>query len=292
MDKILVGVDGSEGSAHALRWAVEEGRLRGWEVEALLAWGFLDQHHTIVSEGFQPGYGTDEALAALDGYVTEAVGPEQAASVRRQTVADLPARALIDASHHAELVVVGARGLGGFKGLLLGSVSQKVLNHAGCPVAVIRQDDVDPPSTVAPRVVVGVDGSDSALRALEWAADEARARQATLEVVHAWLPPYVGGYAFSPPMVDFAPFEDAARTLVATVLEEAELGDLPEPIDQTIVSAGPASALLQAAERAHVLVVGDRGLGGLQRFFLGSISNQVAIHATRPVIVVRPDAEG
>jgi nucleotide-binding universal stress UspA family protein len=288
MNEIVVGVDGSEGSAHALRWAVEEAALRDAKVEAVLAWGFLDQHHTIVGERFEPGYGADEAREALDRYVEDAVGADRAAAVERRVVTDLPARALIEASEGAGLLVVGARGLGGFRGLLLGSVSQKALNHAKCPVAVIRPDVIPAPAEVTPRVVVGVDGSESAAQALRWAADEARARNATLEVVHAWQPPFVGGYAFSAPVFDFAPFEDAAHELVDSVLAKADLRDLPQPIEQTVVSAGAASALLEAAERAHVIVVGDRGLGGVQRFILGSISNQVAIHATRPVIVVRP----
>lgn len=293
MDTIVVGVDGSEGATQALRWAIDEAALRDWAVRAVLAWGFLDQHHSGTPERFDPRYAADDAKVALASYLDEALGIDQAAAVESLVVDDLPVRALVEASTDARLLVVGARGVGGFRGLLLGSVSQRVLNQAKCPVAVIRPHETDVPAGLPPRVVVGVDGSPTAVHALRWAADEARARTAVLEVVHAWQPPFVGGFAFSAPMIDFAPFEDAAHALVDQVLQDAALDELPHPLERTVVAAGAASALLEAADRAHLVVVGARGHGGVQRLLLGSISHQVAIHATRPVVVVRPaEAEG
>lgn len=286
MGTIAVGVDGSDGSAHALRWAMAEAARRGWTVAAVLAWGYLDQHHKIVAERFDPNYTSEAAKGALDSYVEAALGIEQAAAIQRRVVSDLPPRALIEASESAALLVVGARGLGGFRGLLLGSVSQRCLHEAKCPVAVIRPDETDAPADVAPRVVVGIDGSKTSRNALTWAADEARARDATLEVVHAWHPPYVGGFPFTGVVVDYQLFEDSARDLVAGVLDGIDLDGLPGPVERTIVCNGAASALLEAAHRAHVVVLGARGLGGVKRFLLGSVSHQVALHATRPVIVV------
>lgn len=286
MGTIVVGVDGSDGSAHALRWAMAEAAHRGWTVAAVLAWGYLDQHHEIVAEHFDPNYTAEAAKGALDSYVEEALGNEQAAAIQRRVVSDLPARALIEASESAALLVVGARGLGGFRGLLLGSVSQRCLHQARCPVAVIRPDETDAPADVAPRVVVGIDGSTASRNALTWAADEARARDATLEVVHAWHPPYVGGFRFTGVVVDYQLFEDIARDLVASTLEGIDLDGLPRPVERTIVFSGAASALLEAAHRAHVVVLGARGISGVKRLLLGSVSHQVALHATRPVVVV------
>lgn len=255
-------------------------------MRAVLAWGFLDQHHAVTSEQFDPSYTAEDAKEALRTYVEKALGAEQAASVERLVVADLPARALIDASDGAELLVLGARGLGGFRGLLLGSVSQRCLHQARCPVAVIRPHETEPPSNVPPRVVVGVDGSTYSRHALAWAVDEARARKAVLEVVHAWQPPFVGGFPFTASTVDFSAFETTAHELLDTIVAEADTTGLVEPVQKTVVCTGPASALLEAAHRAHVLVVGARGIGGVQRFLLGSVSHQVALHATRPVVVV------
>jgi nucleotide-binding universal stress UspA family protein len=180
-------------------------------------------------------------------------------------------------------LVVGARGLGGFRGLLLGSVSRRCLHESTCPVAVIRPDVEEAPE---PRVVVGIDGSTAAHQALAWAADEARARNASLEVVHAWQPPYVGGYPFVPATVDFALFEEGARKTMDEAIAATDLSGLEGKVTRTIECTGPASALLEAATRAQVVVVGARGVGRIERFLLGSVSDQVAQHAPSPVVVV------
>src|SRR5690606_7278539 len=112
--------------------------------------------------------------------------------VEQVAVCDLAPSALASTATPEDLLVVGARGLGGFKGLLLGSVSQRVLAEATCPVAVIRPDAEQGEGPV----VVGVDASATARRAMQWAAGEARARGTTLRVVHAWNAPFVGGYPF------------------------------------------------------------------------------------------------
>ncbi|MEX2293958.1 MAG: universal stress protein [Acidimicrobiales bacterium] len=291
MGTIVVGVDGSDGAASALRWAVMQGRLRGWPIEAVLAWGFLDQHHTILGERFDPQYAPDDAKQALDSYVEAAIGATDAATVERRIVSDLPARALLHAAAGAELLVVGARGLGGFRGLLLGSVSQRCLHESTCPVAVIRLDDAGDLRDAPQRVVVGIDGSRVARPALHWAIGEARAREAVLEVVHAWQPPFVGGFPMTGTTIDYSAFEDAARQAVAVTLDEADLTGLKHPVEQTVVSLGASTALLEAGRRAQMTVVGARGLGALTRMLLGSVSHQVTLHATNPVVVV-PDTEG
>lgn len=286
MKTIVVGLDGSDGAADALRWAVAEGAIRGWAVEAVLAWGFLDQHHASGGERFDPDYSSKDANDALARYVEVAVGEQAAASVEQRIVADLPARALLGAAENAALLVVGARGLGGFRGLLLGSVSQKCLHEATCPVAVIRPSELGAPPAGTPRVVVGIDGSATARRALQWAVDEAAARSAVLEVVHGWQPPFGGGFPMTGSVVDFSVYEDAAHKVVASVLDEVDLSALTRPVERSVMCMGPSSALLDASRRAHVTVVGARGLGGLKRMVLGSVSHQVTLHATCPIVVV------
>jgi nucleotide-binding universal stress UspA family protein len=133
---IVVGVDGSDSAAAALRWAIREGELRRSPVVALSAWDLL---HQVPLEGlaFDPQYDETNARAALDDAVDKATGGV-AKEVERRVVCDLPARAIIDASAAASMVVVGARGRGGFLGLLLGSVSSHVAQHAACPVVIVR----------------------------------------------------------------------------------------------------------------------------------------------------------
>jgi nucleotide-binding universal stress UspA family protein len=102
-----------------------------------MAWGLLEQHHLPGAATFDPQYGEKNAQAALEAFLGSALGADDP-NVSTVVVNDLPARALIDQAEAAELLVVGARGLGGLQGLLLGSVSQRCLTHAGCPTVVVR----------------------------------------------------------------------------------------------------------------------------------------------------------
>jgi nucleotide-binding universal stress UspA family protein len=291
MTVIVVGVDGSESAAQALQWADREATLRNWPVTAVLAWGFLDQHHPDLDDRFDPSYGETEASHALDAYVDRALGPTRSGAVRKRTICDLPSAALLRSSRDASLLVVGARGLGGFRELLLGSVSHACVHHAAGPVAVVRGEHTASEAGTVERVVVGIDGSETARHALVWAVEEARLRSARLEVVHAWHMPYVTGYPWVSPTFDLDAFEEAAQRTVAVALEAVDTDGLVEPITRTLCSGGAASVLLEAAKGADLVVVGSRGLGGFTGLLLGSVSNQVVHHATCPVIVVPPEAD-
>jgi nucleotide-binding universal stress UspA family protein len=139
--RIVVGVDGSESSKQALRWALRQAEFTGDAVEAVTAWDY-PQYHGGTS-WFPP---TSIDRAALEGQarkdlanaVEEAVGSRPPVEVRTDARYGTPAGVLLDAAHGASMLVVGSRGLGGFAGLLLGSVAQKCTQHADCPVAVIR----------------------------------------------------------------------------------------------------------------------------------------------------------
>lgn len=282
MPRIVVGVDESDGAAQALRWAVREGQLRGWPVTAVLAWGFLDQHQPI---GFEPDYTESDAAATLSRIVADVLGGG-AEAVDTRAVCDLPVRALLEASAGADLLVVGARGLGGFKGLLLGSVSQRCLQHATVPVAVVRGDGDDPDRQR--RVVAAVDGSATSHRALAWALDEARARSASLIAVTAWHPPYLTGFPITETVPDTSSLEAASRHLLATALAASDVTGVE--VDCVTPCSSPASAILQAADGADLVVMGSRGLGGLTGALIGSVTTQVLQHADTTVVVVPPVA--
>lgn len=143
MERIVVGVDASESSRQALAWALREGRLRGALVEVLAAWSYLDQT-AITGHDFAADFDQADADAAVHAIVDDAqrADPDLAgADVRITAVCDLPARALLAAAAGADLLVVGARGVGGIEGLLLGSVSQQVVQHTPCPVVVVPSSD-------------------------------------------------------------------------------------------------------------------------------------------------------
>lgn len=274
MTGIVVGVDGSESSAQAFAWALEEAELHGWPVTAVMAWGLLDQHHATVGEPFDPHYGEAEALTVLDGYLERAVGSARAEKVERQVVCDLAAPGLLDRSADASLLVVGARGLGGFRGLMLGSVSQHCLRHTACPIAIVRHNDAPVEGDTVERIVVGIDGSDGASYALRWAVEEARLRKASLGVIYAW------NASFS--------IEEAAFATLNGACDGIDTTGLAHPVDRILSRDGAASAILEASRGADLAVMGSRGLGGFSGLLLGSVSHQVATHAICPVVIVPP----
>ena len=279
MATIVVGVDGSQGAAEALRWAVDEAKVRHQPVVAVMAWGLLEQHQTVTGADFDPAYGETEAMAALDKAITTALGADAATITDRRVVLDLASAALLAAAGPEDLLVVGARGLGGFTGLLVGSVSRKVLSQAHGPVAVVR-----PATGSTGPVVVGVDGSDTAHGALDWALDEGRARGVVVKVVHGWTAPFVGAYPFGGATFEPGLFEDSAREVLDTVLADVDTSGIE--VSRELIYGTGASALLEMAAEAAVVVVGTRGLGGIKSWLLGSVSHQVVHHAPCTVVVV------
>jgi len=138
MGGIVVGMDGSKGSAQALRWALEEARLRGTEVRACFV---VDRIYTEPEWASLIIPSADELLREGKRLLANAVTKVEGGEDVRQEVligeGHGPAKALLDAASDADMLVVGSRGRGGFQGLLLGSVSQQVLHHAKCPVVVV-----------------------------------------------------------------------------------------------------------------------------------------------------------
>ena len=141
------------------------------------------------------------------------------------------------------------------------------------------------------RIVVGVDGSENSRRALDWALEEARLRQAAVDVVNAWEPPFIVGFG-TPPMGETAyegtAYEDAAQSVLDEMTAAAHTADLAGPIEKIAVRGAAAGALLEVAKGADMIVVGSRGRGGFAGLLLGSVSQQVAQHAQCPVVVVPP----
>ena len=146
MPTVVVGVDGSDGAARALRWALDEARLRGAQLRVIHAW-FVPLILSAPSDetfGIPPPAGSLEEVRSALAREAEKV---LAASLRGtgsddvqvvgEAVEGKPAHVLTDAAADADLLVVGSRGLGGFTGLLLGSVSQQCAHHARCPLANI-----------------------------------------------------------------------------------------------------------------------------------------------------------
>lgn len=282
MTKIVVGVDGSTGSGQALQWAAREGGIRDVPVVAVLAWGYLDQRHVGGGTAFEPDYGEADAAAALDEAIAHALPADLAATVERQTVCDLASHALVAAVQPDDLLVLGARGLGGFRGLLLGSVSQHCLHRAPCAVAVVRSGESGAGDR---RVVVGIDGSEGGDHALRWAAEEARLRDVPLVVVHAWQP-VLANAPMAGPIVDGDLLEQAGTELLDRALEANDLTGVR--VERVLLCGTGSGALLDVATPDDLVVVGARGRSALAGLLLGSVSDQVVRHSHGPVVVVRP----
>ena len=140
--RVVVGVDGSDDAREALRFAFAEAQLRDCQLFVLHAfdspWTYWDAAVPISIDRVE-----EQQKELLAREIERVCGPEPAVSIQSEITNDLPARALIDKSKDAELIVVGSRGRGGFTGLMLGSVSQQVVHHAHCPVVVVPHGDRD-----------------------------------------------------------------------------------------------------------------------------------------------------
>ncbi len=135
--RIVVGVDGSDASIDAVRWALGQATLTGSELEVLTSWNVPNEFAELVADEID----WDARARALLEDTLAAVHIEDDLKVTRTARPGHPAKVLTDASARAELLVVGSRGHDGFAGMLLGSVSTHVAAHAHCPVVVVRHHD-------------------------------------------------------------------------------------------------------------------------------------------------------
>lgn len=148
------------------------------------------------------------------------------------------------------------------------------------------------PDASSGRIVVGVDGSDEARRALAWALDEGRLRKWSVIAVHShMIPPLLMSPepmpVGPPPVPDpglIEQLEERAERLVADELDQADTSGVV--VEGRVGSGTAADVLLQAAQDADLLVVGTRGRGGFTGLLLGSVSGQVAHHSPCPVVIV------
>lgn len=136
MNRIVVGVDGSDEATEALEWALDEGQLRGAEVHVVYAFYLLPDLSELAALTEEPDMvvQADELLLKM---VDPILATRPGVRVTTRAVQGQPAPTLLDAAAGADLLVVGSRGRGGFAGLRLGSVSQQCVHHSPCPVVVV-----------------------------------------------------------------------------------------------------------------------------------------------------------
>ncbi len=307
-DVVLVGVDGSDPSMHALDWAVAEAARLGWDLHIVCAYSMP----SFTAASLDGGYAALDDTAVLEGakaVLEEAHQRATSAGVTATTAvtAGDPAGVLVDMSKEFRLVVVGTSCQGGFTGRLLGTVSSALPAHAYCPTVVVPflgadGERVGPSSVVTMsglspvndrplmpirRIVVGVDGSPTAELALRAALAQADVWDCELVAV-AGVPvgSSVGMLAWLPAAVDHeAVLADVAEGL--KVIVDRVQADFPGREVRRIVLDGTGAELLtEFSTASDLVVVGSRGRGGFAGLLLGSTSQAVLHHAKCPVMVV------
>lgn len=284
---VVVGVDGSPSSLVAIEHGARTATLRSRPLH--LVHGYLHPlGYGVPINPYDVGVPapTEEAQKMLEQSAAQLRERWPGLHVEVRQVAGGPSASLVEESRRAELVVVGSRGLGGFAGLLLGSVSTQVAGHAHCPVLVVRP--AEQPIPVAGPVVVGVDGSELSELAVGYAADEAVQRGATLVLVHVWS---TDGSRSVPDDTEESQsaFRAKSRELLATsaATVRARYPEL-DVEERPLRAAKPEHALIEVSGNAMLLVVGSRGRGGFAGLLLGSVSQALVQHAHCPVLVAHP----
>lgn len=286
---VVVGVDGSPESLRAVRWAALEAARRGVSLHVVHAWtGFLVSLPSVAM-GPAPGElppGSSPSQPEEVLVVARRAAAEAAPVVPVDTavVTGDAATRLIEASRGAQLTVVGDRGLGGFAGLILGSVGHSVAAHGHSPVVVVRGED-RPDAPVA----VGVESPERSERVVHRAFEEAAFRKVGVTAVHCFTMPYEAPSHLVPHDEQVRLVDETQASLVEGALERARK-EFPEvPVEIRLGEHRPAKELVLASRTSGLLVVGSRGGGGFAGLLLGSAARALVHHADCPVLVERHD---
>jgi nucleotide-binding universal stress UspA family protein len=273
--RVIVGFDGSSDSRTALQWAVQEAQLLDRPVRVITACEF---DRLAYPPDARSAVSDQRRRQAADA-VARATAARRAVGVDIQIVDGTPAKALLDAAHAADLIVVGSSGAGRSSRFLLGSTVAEVLHRSPCPVAVT------PPTLgrAFDRIAVGVDGSPTSDLALTAAIAEAELRKSTVTIAHVWEYPY-GLTAEGVGRRSDATEVDAGIVLDRAVETARDLTALP--LVRCLVEGRTVERLLELGAESDLLVLGSRGRGSLASMVLGSVTLATSARAACPVLVV------
>jgi nucleotide-binding universal stress UspA family protein len=271
---IVAGYDGSPGGEQALQWAVREAQVRRTVLTVCVAWAPADL--AMLSEAAVDDLARQRGEEILEHgveYARSMLGP---GVVRPLLARESAAKVLCERSSTAEMIVLGARGRGGVAGLKTGSVAWQVAVHGHGAVVMIRGQRHVADHAPGP-VVVGVDGSPASQAAIAFAVGEAVLHAAPLLAVCALsdAPGRLGG----------------AREMQADFSHAMTACERKHPeviVLQQVEQGSPRAALLDAAPKARLVVVGCRGRGGVPGMNLGSVAQAMLAYAPCPVGVIHP----
>ena len=284
---VVVGVDGSEESLRAVEWAALEARRHGSSLRIVSAPAELPRLRAYqASPGEIAAALRGIAARSLDAAITRSEEVAPGLHIETGLLSGPSAAAVADSGAGASMLVVGARGAGGFVAMMLGSVSRYAATWAPCPVVVVREET----TALHREIAVGIRDPEDVTRTLPFAFEEAALRGADLVAVHTWywLPaaPHVSGPAGALRPGDPAQISAEAGRHLAAALEQWH-GKYPEVrVRQDVVRGHPARVLASYSARADLVVMGRHGHPSGPGPGIGSIQHAVLDHAHGPVAVV------
>lgn len=295
---ILVGVDGSLASLHALDWATALAKKCGASLTIACSYSLP----TFAAASLDGGYAAlDDSTIQEGARMVLSSAAERVTAhgvpVSAQIASGDPAGALVELSQGHNLVVVGTRGRSGFAERILGTVSSALPAHSACPVVVVPGRDLkedEPLPAIAPvkRIIVGVDGSDSAHGALHKAVHFAQLFDAELVAVTG-VPVTSGSgiLAWLPAAVDHEQVLKDIEGGLNTIIDAVEDENPGMTIRRIVLDGTGAELLTEFSQAADLLVVGSRGRGGFAGLLLGSTSQAVLHHSQCPVLIINKKAD-
>jgi nucleotide-binding universal stress UspA family protein len=274
---VVVGVDGSQAGTAALHWAADTAAT--YRAPLTIVFARPDVEGDVVE--------AEQEEQLLDRSASDVRERQPELVVRALRYPDPPVQAMLAASADADMLVLGSRGLGGFRGLLMGSTAMQVVPWARCPVVVIhppRESDGDEPLHPG-QVVLGYDGSEQADAAAVLAFGHARAIGSGVVAVAVDKARGESRVEDVDPATASLGSPQAGYWAPLRVIAE-EFTDVPVRFRHG--RGRPAGILVDEAHGCALAVVGARGLGGFVGLLMGSVSQQVLAHADCPVAIVRP----
>ncbi|MFI0355277.1 universal stress protein [Actinomadura sp. 9N407] len=274
---VVVGTDGSEHAGRAVAWAADEAALRGLPLRIVhsvdMPGRMTQDMEVVLSEAGQ---------GVLDEARREVLARQPSVQVTTEVLSGAMSQALREQAGDAFEIVLGHRGRGGFRGLLLGSTARRVAGRVAGPVVIVRGRV----EAVFGEIVAGVDPFEDEPGALEYAFEAAVARKAAIRAIHAFQ------------IADtLLPLTPTVSTEEVASLAREELAKAVAPwrekfpqvtVTEQVIQAHPVEALVNESETADLLVLGAHGHTALGGWLVGSTTHGAFEHAHCPIVAVRP----